>query len=144
MGCENRECVVLARLNRDPLLDVRLCEAVKLHMLVAALDLHAANISGDNVPLFAMIMFARHTSLTPKDLMRNHLNPVGDTAGLEQVSTASCLMDSWQWLQCVVNLNIVCRIPFKIFWSSALWVFLFKNCFCHRTASFIVNKLWGS
>ncbi len=61
MGCENRECVVLARLNRDPLLDVRLCEAVKLHMLAAALDLHAANVSGESVPLFAMIMFARHS-----------------------------------------------------------------------------------
>lgn len=85
MGCENRECVVLARLNQDPLLDVRLCEAVKLHMLAAALDLHAANVNGESVPLFAMIMFARHSSLTPRDLLRNHLNPVGDTAGLEQV-----------------------------------------------------------
>lgn len=85
MGCENRECVVLARLNRDPLLDVRLCEAVKLHMLAAALDLHAANACGESVPLFAMIMFARHSSMTPRDLLRNHLNPVGDTAGLEQV-----------------------------------------------------------
>ncbi|KAK8395400.1 hypothetical protein O3P69_006209 [Scylla paramamosain] len=85
MGCENRECVVLARVNRDPLLDVRLCEAVKLHMLAAALDLHAANTCGESVPLFAMIMFARHSSMTPRDLLRNHLNPVGDTAGLEQV-----------------------------------------------------------
>ncbi|XP_045120346.1 uncharacterized protein LOC123509836 isoform X10 [Portunus trituberculatus] len=85
MGCENRECVVLARVNRDPLLDVRLCEAVKLHMLAAALDLHAANTCGESVPLFAMIMFARHSSMTPRDLMKNHLNPVGDTAGLEQV-----------------------------------------------------------
>ncbi|XP_045120341.1 uncharacterized protein LOC123509836 isoform X5 [Portunus trituberculatus] len=84
MGCENRECVVLARVNRDPLLDVRLCEAVKLHMLAAALDLHAANTCGESVPLFAMIMFARHSSMTPRDLMKNHLNPVGDTAGLEQ------------------------------------------------------------
>lgn len=94
MGCENRECVVLARLNRDPLLDVRLCEAVKLHMLAAALDLHAASVSGESVPLFAMIMFARHSSLTPQDLLRNHLNPVGDTGGLEQVGTVSCLWAS--------------------------------------------------
>lgn len=85
MGCENRECVVLSRLNGDPTLDVKLCEAVKLHMLAAALDLHVGNNRGDNIPLFAMIMFARHSSLTPKDLVRNHLNPVGDTAGLEQI-----------------------------------------------------------
>uniref|UniRef100_A0A0P4W417 OTU domain-containing protein n=1 Tax=Scylla olivacea TaxID=85551 RepID=A0A0P4W417_SCYOL len=90
MGCENRECVVLARVNRDPLLDVRLCEAVKLHMLAAALDLHAANTCGESVPLFAMIMFARHSSMTPRDLLRNHLNPVGDTAGLEQVGKIFC------------------------------------------------------
>nr|XP_045610164.1 uncharacterized protein LOC123765545 isoform X4 [Procambarus clarkii] len=84
MGCENRECVVLSRLNGDPELDVKLCEAIKLHMLTTALDLHISNNNGENVPLFAMIMFARHTSLTPRDLVRNHLNPVGDTAGLEQ------------------------------------------------------------
>ncbi|KAK7068053.1 hypothetical protein SK128_023208 [Halocaridina rubra] len=85
MGCENRECVVLSQLNSDPTLDIKLCEAVKLHMLAAALDLHVGNNNGDNVPLFAMIMFARHSSQTPKDLLRNHLNPVGDTAGLEQI-----------------------------------------------------------
>ncbi|XP_069997788.1 uncharacterized protein [Penaeus vannamei] len=84
-GCENRECVVLSRLNSDPLLDVKLCEAVKLHMLATALDLHIGNNNGDNVPLFSMIMFARHTSLTPRDFVKNHLNLVGDTAGLEQI-----------------------------------------------------------
>ncbi|XP_066982052.1 uncharacterized protein [Macrobrachium rosenbergii] len=84
MGVENRECVVLSRLNGDPTLDIKLCEAVKLHMLAAALDLHIGNNNGDNVPLFAMIMFARHSSLTPRDLLKNHLNPVGDSAGLEQ------------------------------------------------------------
>ncbi|XP_066982085.1 uncharacterized protein [Macrobrachium rosenbergii] len=85
MGVENRECVVLSRLNGDPTLDIKLCEAVKLHMLAAALDLHIGNNNGDNVPLFAMIMFARHSSLTPRDLLKNHLNPVGDSAGLEQI-----------------------------------------------------------
>lgn len=65
---------------------MKLCEAVKLHMLATALDLHIGNNNGDNVPLFSMIMFARHTSLTPRDFVKNHLNLVGDTAGLEQVS----------------------------------------------------------
>lgn len=85
MGCENRECVVLSSLNGDPVLDVKLCEAVKLHMLAAAINLHTDNNNGSSVPLFAMIMFARHSSPTPRDLLRNHLNPVGDSAGLEQV-----------------------------------------------------------
>ncbi|XP_071512736.1 uncharacterized protein [Panulirus ornatus] len=85
MGCENRECVVLSHLNGDPDLDVKLCEAIKLHMLAAAINLHTDNNNGSSVPLFAMIMFARHSSLTPKDLLKNHLNPVGDTAGLEQI-----------------------------------------------------------
>ena len=37
------------------------------------------------VPLFAMLLFARDTSSTPRDLMTNHLNHVGDSGGLEQV-----------------------------------------------------------
>lgn len=85
VGCENRESVVCGSLNNDPSLDVRVCEAVKLHMLAAALDLHAAATKGDILPLFAMIMFARHSSPNPRLLLKNHLNPVGDTAGLEQV-----------------------------------------------------------
>ena len=83
--CENRECVLLSRLNNDPHLDMIICEAMKLHMMVVAMDLYIDNISGANIPLFAMIMYARHTSQTPEELMTNHLNPVGDTAGLEQV-----------------------------------------------------------
>ena len=37
------------------------------------------------VPLFAMLLFARDTSSTPRELMANHLNHVGDSGGLEQV-----------------------------------------------------------
>jgi ubiquitin thioesterase otulin len=50
------------------------------------MELHRGNTSGaDDVPLFAMLMFARDTSETPKDLMNNHLREVGNSGGLEQV-----------------------------------------------------------
>ena len=59
---------------------------MKLHMLWQAMQLHRQNSSGtDEVPVFAMLMFARDTSETPRDLMNNHLRDVGNTGGLEQV-----------------------------------------------------------
>ena len=76
-------------LNNCQRLDVQLCEAVKLHMLVAALQLFATSSCGGSVPLFAMIMFARQSSETPEQLMKNHLNVVGDTGGLEQVRSVN-------------------------------------------------------
>ena len=85
IGCENRHTVLQSMLNRDNQLDVYICEAMKLHMLVVAMELYKDNISGVNLPLFAMIMFARQSSLDPEQFMVNHLNPVGDSAGLEQV-----------------------------------------------------------
>ena len=36
-----------------------------------------------------MLMLARDTSETPKDLMNNHLREVGNSGGLEQVSCYS-------------------------------------------------------
>ncbi|XP_076045085.1 uncharacterized protein LOC143027610 isoform X2 [Oratosquilla oratoria] len=85
MGCENKDSVVLTALNSNPHIDIKICEAIKLHMMMAAVDLYQRNISGDSVPLFAMIMFARQSSETPKEFLANHLNAVGDTAGLEQI-----------------------------------------------------------
>ncbi|KAB7503965.1 Ubiquitin thioesterase otulin [Armadillidium nasatum] len=79
------EETVVSRLNSDPLLDIRLCEAAKLHMLASALDLYKMETEGLHVPLFGMIMFARQSCLNPKDFMINHLNSVGDSAGLEQI-----------------------------------------------------------
>lgn len=82
----NREETLVTLLNSDPTLDLHVVEAVKLHMLQCAMELHRGNTSGaDDVPLFAMLMFARDTSETPKDLMNNHLREVGNSGGLEQV-----------------------------------------------------------
>ncbi|KAJ9583914.1 hypothetical protein L9F63_021746, partial [Diploptera punctata] len=81
----NKEDALAALLNCDPTLDLHIVEAVKLHMLWQAMQLHRQNSSGtDEVPLFAMLMFARDTSETPRDLMNNHLRDVGSTGGLEQ------------------------------------------------------------
>ena len=53
----------------------------------AVVDTHLSFISRQAVPLFATLLFARDTSSTPRELMVNHLNHVGDSGGLEQVST---------------------------------------------------------
>lgn len=82
----DREETLATLLNSDPTLDLHVVEAVKLHMLQCAMELHRGSSNGsDGVPLFAMLMFARDTSETPKDLMNNHLREVGNSGGLEQV-----------------------------------------------------------
>ncbi|GLG97343.1 Uncharacterized protein GBIM_04119 [Gryllus bimaculatus] len=82
---EDRQQTLVALLNRNPSLDLHLMEAAKLHMLMCAMELYEASSAGLDVPLFAMLMFARDTSETPRDLMNNHLKNVGNTGGLEQV-----------------------------------------------------------
>lgn len=82
---EEREETLFNLFNTDRSLDIHIMEAVKLHMMVAALELHEANSKGQDVPFFSVLMFARDTSETPLDLMNNHLVQVGDTGGLEQV-----------------------------------------------------------
>ena len=84
-GSRDREADLTQLLNRDETIDVRLCEAVKLHMLASAKELYEASLTGSDVPLFAIILFARESSDTIEAFVRNHLNVVGDTGGLEQV-----------------------------------------------------------
>lgn len=40
---------------------------------------------GEDVPIFSHLLFARDTSETVADFLKNHLNAVGDSGGLEQV-----------------------------------------------------------
>ncbi|XP_066995489.2 uncharacterized protein [Anabrus simplex] len=82
---EDRGETLAAILNSDHSLDLHVVEAVKLHMLVSAKELYKASTSGADIPLFALLMFARDTSETPRDLMNNHLREVGNVGGLEQV-----------------------------------------------------------
>ena len=62
-------------------------EAVKALMMLTAIKLYDDYKAEKPVPTFVWLMFARDTSLDPKSFFENHLNPVGDTAGLEQVIT---------------------------------------------------------
>nr|XP_020013430.1 ubiquitin thioesterase otulin isoform X3 [Castor canadensis] len=66
-----------------------LYEAVKFLMLNRAIELYDDKEKGKEVPFFSVLLFARDTSNDPGQLLRNHLNQVGHTGGLEQVSYAS-------------------------------------------------------
>lgn len=65
-----------------------LYEAVKFLMLNRAIELYDDKEKGKEVPFFSVLLFARDTSNDPGQLLRNHLNQVGHTGGLEQVSCA--------------------------------------------------------
>ena len=65
--------------------EIKLFEAIKLLMLDTAVNLHQLQSRGEEVPIFAWLLFARDTSETPESLMVNHLNPAGKSGGLEQV-----------------------------------------------------------
>ena len=72
-------------LNSDSRCDIELMEAIKLLMLLKARDLHGDMSQGNDVPIFVWLMFARDTSENVELFVKNHLNPVGDSGGLEQV-----------------------------------------------------------
>ena len=72
-------------LNSSAQSDLELMEGVKLLMLLNTIDLHKDLSQGNDVPVFAWLMFARDTSETVEQFVKNHLNPVGESGGLEQV-----------------------------------------------------------
>ena len=53
--------------------------------MVESIDLYERQNKGEDIPIFAVILFARDTSQNPDQLLGNHVNGVGDTHGLEQV-----------------------------------------------------------
>lgn len=55
-------------------------------MYDAAVHLYTRLSLGEDIPVFAMLLFARDSSESPLGLLTNHLNRTGDTGGLEQVS----------------------------------------------------------
>ncbi|XP_057373987.1 uncharacterized protein LOC130694896 [Daphnia carinata] len=75
---------LVSRLNADLVLDTQLMEALKLHMLNAALNLQLTDSLGDALPLFALGLFARPDSKNVKELTINYLNPIGDSATLQR------------------------------------------------------------
>ncbi len=83
-----REYAFTDLLNNQPAVDVQLQEAVKALMMLRALRLYDDYRAEKPVPTFVWLMFARDTSENPKSFFTNHLNHVGDAAGLEQVRIA--------------------------------------------------------
>lgn len=82
---------LVSRLNADVLLDTKLMEAMKLHVLSAALSLELADNLGDALPLFALALFSRPDSKNVKSLALNYLNPIGDSTTLERVTFLSII-----------------------------------------------------
>ena len=54
-------------------------------MYDAAVQLNKRLNQGEDVPIFSVLLFARDSCESPRDLLLNHLNKTGDTGGLEQV-----------------------------------------------------------
>ncbi|XP_048465646.1 uncharacterized protein LOC109919363 isoform X7 [Rhincodon typus] len=65
--------------------EYRLYEAVKILMLAKAIELDNDKMQEKEIPLFCWLLFARDTSADPYQFMKNHLNHVGYTGGLDQV-----------------------------------------------------------
>lgn len=65
--------------------ELGLLEALKLLMLVRAVELHSCMQGSGDVPLFCWLLFARDSSDCPRSFLSNHLSHVGLSAGLEQV-----------------------------------------------------------
>ncbi|GFS24745.1 inactive ubiquitin thioesterase FAM105A [Elysia marginata] len=88
---QERERRTMSLLNTGATFDLELMEGLKIMMLLTLSDLHRRiNDGEDDVPIFAHLLFARDSSQTVADFLRNHLNAVGDSAGLEQVEM--CLL----------------------------------------------------
>lgn len=66
--------------------EFKLLEAAKLLMFRTAVNLYEDMISDKNLPVFTFLLFARDTSENLESFLKNHLNKVGDSGGLEQVS----------------------------------------------------------
>lgn len=84
----DREKWVEELFNSNLTLDVKMMEAAKLLMLVDIIEIYKQHQNQQrtaDIPVFAWLLFARESSTTPADLIKNHLNMVGSTGGLEQV-----------------------------------------------------------
>nr|XP_033785745.1 inactive ubiquitin thioesterase OTULINL [Geotrypetes seraphini] len=65
--------------------EYKLYEAVKFLMLYQVIEAHESMRNGKDIPSFFALLFSRDTSSDPLSFMMNHLNSVGDTAGLDQI-----------------------------------------------------------
>lgn len=88
---QERERRTISLLNTGTTFDLELMEGLKVMMLLTLSDLHKRiNDGEEDVPIFAHLLFARDSSSNVAAFLKNHLNAVGDSAGLEQVEM--CLL----------------------------------------------------
>ena len=78
--------------------ELKILEATKLLMFDVAVQLHRRMNKGEDVPIFAMLLFARDSCDSPRRLLTNHLNRTGDTGGLEQVSSCTLLSSPYMYM----------------------------------------------
>lgn len=78
----------------DAILEYKLYEAVKFIMLYQVTEVYEQMKTNKIIPGLFRLLFSRESSSDPLSFMMNHLNPMGDTCGLEQVSGGS---------QCVIH-----------------------------------------
>ena len=77
--------MVLDIMNKEEENEVRIFEAIKFLMLYSSIQLYN-KIQNQDFTLLGSLLFARDTSPDPEAFMKNHLNCVGDTAGIDQVT----------------------------------------------------------
>jgi len=85
-----REQYLVSLFNDNPDTDLRLLEAVKVLMMLMAATLYDDYCSGCDVPSYVWAMFTRDTSRSAEQLFVNHINPLGDSAKLDE--TELCLL----------------------------------------------------
>ncbi|XP_076114101.1 uncharacterized protein LOC143082342 isoform X1 [Mytilus galloprovincialis] len=81
----DRELWTINLLNSDPTCDLYLMEGLKLLMLLNMLDLKDKQDRDEDIPIFVWLLFARDTSESPIMFVKNHLNNLGNNAGIEQI-----------------------------------------------------------
>ncbi|XP_051006970.1 inactive ubiquitin thioesterase OTULINL [Acomys russatus] len=69
----------------DAVLESKLYEALKFIMLYQVTEVYEQMKTNKLVPSLFRLLFSRESSADPLSFMMNHLNPIGDTCGLEQI-----------------------------------------------------------
>lgn len=70
----------------DAILEYKLYEALKFIMLYQVTEVYEQMKANKTIPSLFRLLFSRESSADPLSFMMNHLNSIGDTSGLEQVS----------------------------------------------------------
>lgn len=70
----------------DAILECKLYEALKFLMLYQVTEVYEQMKTNKIVPSLFRLLFSRESSPDPLSFMMNHLNSIGDTCGLDQVS----------------------------------------------------------